>query len=102
MATSILAWKIPWTEQCGRLTVHGVPKIWAWKRLHLSREVIASKSSGSSFKNDTFLFKEQTQIHKMKKVRMSEEVPAENSVKHQSWILNHFLRLVKSVSYKLR
>ena len=28
MATysSILAWKIPWTEECGRLTVHGVTK----------------------------------------------------------------------------
>ena len=33
------------------------------ERLHSSREVIANKSSGSSFKNDTFLFKEQTQIH---------------------------------------
>ena len=30
MAThsSILAWKIPWTEVCGRLTVHGVVKRW--------------------------------------------------------------------------
>ena len=72
------------------------------ERLHSSREVIANKSSGSSFKNDIFLFKEQTQIHKMKKVRMSEDIPAENSVTHQSWILNHFLRVVKSVSYKLR
>ena len=33
---------------------------------------------------------------------MSEDIPGENSVTHQSWILNHFLRVVKSVSYKLR
>ena len=30
MAThsSILAWKIPWTEEPGRATVHGVANIW--------------------------------------------------------------------------
>ena len=30
MAThsSILAWRIPWTEEPGGLTVDGVPKIW--------------------------------------------------------------------------
>ena len=30
MAThsSILAWKIPWTEEPGRATVHGVAKSW--------------------------------------------------------------------------
>ena len=30
MAThsSILAWKLPWTEEPGRLTVHGVAKSW--------------------------------------------------------------------------
>ena len=25
---SILAWRIPWTEKPGRLTVHGVAKSW--------------------------------------------------------------------------
>ena len=32
MAThsSTLAWKITWTEEPGRLTVHGVTKSWAW------------------------------------------------------------------------
>ena len=30
MAThySILAWRIPWTEEPGRVTVHGVAKSW--------------------------------------------------------------------------
>ena len=26
--SSILAWKIPWTEETGRATVHGVAKSW--------------------------------------------------------------------------
>ena len=26
--SSILAWKIPWTEEPGGATVHGVAKIW--------------------------------------------------------------------------
>ena len=26
--SSILAWKIPWTEEPGTATVHGVPKSW--------------------------------------------------------------------------
>ena len=26
--SSILAWKIPWTEETGRATVHGVSKSW--------------------------------------------------------------------------
>ena len=38
MAThsSILAWRIPWTEEPGGLTVDGVPKIWIQlKRLNM-------------------------------------------------------------------
>ena len=34
MAThsSILAWRIPWTEEPGGVTVHGVAKSWTWLR----------------------------------------------------------------------
>ena len=28
--SSVLAWKIPWTEEPGGLTVHGVTESWAW------------------------------------------------------------------------
>ena len=36
MAThsSILAWKIPWTEESGGLLVHGVTKSWTWLSAH--------------------------------------------------------------------
>ena len=36
MAThsSTFAWKIPWTEEPGRFTVHGVAKSWMSERLH--------------------------------------------------------------------
>ena len=36
MATlsSILAWKIIWTEEPGRATIHGVKKTWTTGRLH--------------------------------------------------------------------
>jgi len=37
MAThsSILAWRIPWTEEPGGATVHGVTKSWAQLKIHL-------------------------------------------------------------------
>ena len=28
--SSILSWRTPWTEEPGRLTVHGVTKSWTW------------------------------------------------------------------------
>ena len=47
MAThsSILAWRIPWTEETGRLTVHGVTKRQTWLRDLLEKE----KATHSSF-----------------------------------------------------
>ena len=30
--SSILAWRIPWTEEPGGATVHGVTKSWMWLR----------------------------------------------------------------------
>ena len=30
--SSILAWRIPWTEKPSGLTVHGVPKSWIWPK----------------------------------------------------------------------
>ena len=37
MAThsSILAWRIPWTEEPGGATVHGVTQSWAQLKIHL-------------------------------------------------------------------
>ena len=32
--SSILAWKISWTEEPGRATVHGVAKSWTWLSTH--------------------------------------------------------------------
>ena len=43
MAThsSILAQRIPWTEEAGRLTVHRVAKSWAWlKRLSMHTHML--------------------------------------------------------------
>ena len=33
--SNILAWKIPWTEEPGWATLHGVTKSWAWLSAHI-------------------------------------------------------------------
>ena len=54
MATqsSILAWRIPWTEEPGRVQSMGSQRIghdWATERQQLGVRVICSKSSGKNF-----------------------------------------------------
>ena len=59
MVTSILAWKIPWTEECGRLTVDGAQKIWTQLRgftrqeklLQINLVEVVSKMTHSCLRN---------------------------------------------------
>ena len=48
--TSILAWRIPWTEDPGRLQVHGVSKSWTRLSIHRRKSLFdtnhASENSG--------------------------------------------------------
>ena len=51
MAThsSILAWRIPWREEPGRLLVHGVAK--SWTRLRDSTHTLSHFNKGLFFNN---------------------------------------------------
>ena len=48
--SSILGWEIPWTEEPGRLQVHGIAETWILKE-ELPRSVGAQYATGDQWRN---------------------------------------------------